>query len=155
MDTHVKALGLANIIFGVSSIMLGLLALIVYGGPFGLYSSFMDYMALLMVGSALFHVLIGIPCIIGGFYLRSFTEWSRSLVIVTSALNILNLPLGSILGCYGLWVLLTPETDPLFSAPPPDYRPKKAAAPAAAPQESARVVNPKTTGATIVPSPRS
>ena len=125
MDTHVKALGMANLIFGVCSIVLGLLALIVYGGPFGLYNSFMDYMVLLIVGSVLFHVLIGIPCIIGGFYLRSFTEWSRSLVIVTSALNILNLPVGSILGCYGLWVLLTPETDPLFSAPPPDYRPRK------------------------------
>jgi hypothetical protein len=155
MDTHVKALGMANLIFGVCSIVLGLLVLIVYGGPFGLYNSSMDYMVLLMVGSVLFHFLIGIPCIIGGFYLRSFTEWSRSLVIVTSALNILNLPVGSILGCYGLWVLLTPETDPLFSAPPPDYRPKKADPPVPPAEESKRVVNPKATGATIVPSPRS
>jgi hypothetical protein len=155
MDTHVKALGTANLIFGVCSFVLGLLVLIICGGPFALYNSFMDYMALLIVGSVLFHILIGIPCIIGGFYLRSLTEWSRSLVIVTSALNILNLPIGSILGCYGLWVLLTPETDPLFSTPPPDYRPKKAAQPAAAVGESNRVANPKATGATIVPSPRS
>ena len=69
-------------------------------------------------------MLIGIPCIIGGVYLRSFTEWSRGLVIVTSALNILNCRSGAILGCYGLWVLLTPETDPLFSAPPPDSDPR-------------------------------
>lgn len=156
MDTHVKALGMANLIFGVCSLVLGLLALIIYGGPFGLYHSFMDYiLGLLIVGFVLSHVLIGIPCIIGGIYLRSFTEWARGLVIVTSALNILNLPVGSILGCYGLWVLLTPETDPLFSAPPPDHRPKTPAHAAPPAKESNRVAKPKATGATIVPSPRS
>lgn len=159
MDRHVKALGTANIIFGVCSFVLAALVLIIYGGPFGLYNSFMDYvLALLVVGSVLFHVLIGIPCIIGGIYLRQFAEWSRGLIIVTSALNILNLPIGSILGCYGLWVLLTPETDPLFSVPPPDFRPKNVARAASANEESNRVPgphSPKPTQATIVPSPRS
>jgi hypothetical protein len=159
MDTHVKALGTANIIFGVGSFVVALLVLIIYGGPFGLYNSFMDYvLALLVVGWVLFHVLVGIPCIIGGIYLRQFAEWSRGLIIVTSALNILNLPLGSMLGCYGLWVLLTPETDPLFSVPPPDYRPKNVTHAAPANEEFKRVAGPHSPNAaqaTIVPSPRS
>jgi hypothetical protein len=159
MDTHVKALGTANIIFGVSSFIVALLVLIVYGGPAGLYNSFLDYvLALLIVGWMLFHLVIAIPCVIGGWYLRSFAEWSRGLIIVTSALNILNLPIGSILGCYGLWVLLTPETDPLFSAPPPDYRAKTAARPAHSAEEPKRIADqhpPKAARATIVPSPRS
>ena len=74
---------------------------------------------------------------------------------MTSALNILNLPVGSILGCYGLWVLLTPETDPLFSAPPPDRRPKKPAPRPPPAEQSDESLNPKATGATIIPSPRS
>jgi len=36
------------------------------------------------------------------------------MLTVISAVNILDVPVGTILGAYGLWVLLTPETDPLF-----------------------------------------
>ncbi len=157
MDTHVKALGMANLIFGVCSLVLGLLALIIYGGPFGLYHSFMDYiLGLLIVGFVLSHVLIGIPCIIGGIYLRSFTEWARGLVIVTSALNIFE-PAGRIdprlltvcgycsrpkpTRSFPLRRLITDPKTPAHAAPPA--------------KESNRVAKPKATGATIVPSPRS
>lgn len=153
MDTHVRTLGTANILFGVCSLLLGLTVFIAYGGPFGLYNSLADnILGVLMAGSMMFHLLLSIPCILGGVYLRSFAEWSRGLLIVTSALNILNPPVGSVLGCYGLWVLLTPETDPLFTSPPPDRRPKKAAQ---APGSAAETHPQKNSGVTIISSPRS
>jgi hypothetical protein len=157
MDTHVRTLGTVNILFGVCSALLGLVVLIAYGGPFGLYNAFADnILGLLIAGSVTFNLLLSVPCIVGGVYLRSFAEWSRGLVIVTSALNILNPPAGSIIGCYGLWVLLTPETDPLFSNPPPDRRPKKAAEAVASTVRSHVMTQPeKTASTTIIPSPRS
>ena len=35
-------------------------------------------------------------------------------MIVLSALHLVNIPIGTILGIYGLWVLLSKETDLLF-----------------------------------------
>src|SRR5688572_1399694 len=111
MDIHVRRLGSISIIFGVVSLVVGLLLIVVYGGPRGLYYSFTDtVMGFLVSAATLFHLLLSIPCIIGGFAVRNYSEWSRSLMIVACALNILNPPLGSMLGAYGLWVLLTPET---------------------------------------------
>lgn len=129
MDTHVRQLGLLNIVFGALSLIVTVSVLIAYGGPSELHESAGD-LGFVVVGSVIFHLLIAIPCIIGGLYLRSFVQWSRDIVIVTSALNLLNPPFGSMIGGYGLWVLFTPESDPLFSAPPPDRRPKKIAKPA-------------------------
>jgi hypothetical protein len=155
MDTHVRRLGSISILFGVVSLVVGLLLLVVYGGPRGLYYSFNDtVLGFLVSGTTLFHLLLAIPCIIGGVAVRNYSEWARSLMIVACALNILNPPLGSILGGYGLWVLLTPETEPLFSDRPPVRRPPKTAS---LPQtEKVNEVPPnKARSTTIVPSPRS
>jgi hypothetical protein len=83
-------------------------------------------------------------------------EWSRGVMIITSALNILNLPLGSMLGGYGLWVLLTPETDPLFAREPLHRVPNKGVAQGntgAGDVEESRKKS--ATRPTIIPSPRS
>lgn len=142
-----------NIFFGVFSLLIAVGVFIFYGSPIGFYNSTSDnILALLITGSIIFHMLLALPCIIGGIYLRSFAEWSRGVVIVVSALNILNPPIGSMIGGYGLWVLLTPETDPLFTSPPPDHRPKK---PTEAQDPKAQVQPKKAAATTIVPSPRS
>jgi hypothetical protein len=116
MDIHVRRLGTLNLLFGVAGLLVSSVLFLIHGGPLGLYRSTDDtILGLLMAASAVAHSLLAVPCIIGGLFLRKMTEWSRGLVIVTSALNILNLPAGSILGGYGLWVLLSPEVEPLFS----------------------------------------
>jgi hypothetical protein len=155
MDTHVKALGTANILFGVFGVLLGAIVFIFYGGPIGMYRTMDDdILGLLLAGSVVFHMLLAIPCILVGIFLRSLTEWSRSLAIVVSALNLLNVPLGCILGGYGVWVLLTPETDPLFSAKPAV---KKAPVPPAVPAQAthSEAKPKKAASTTIIPSPRS
>ena len=149
MDTHVRQLGLLNIVFGALSLIVTVTILIAYDGPTGLYYSMGD-MGFIVVGSAIFHLLIAVPCIIGGLYLRSFVQWSRDIVIVTSALNLLNPPFGSVIGGYGLWVLFTLETDPLFAAPRLDWRPKKIATPV--PPDPSKA---KPAPTTVIPSPRS
>ena len=40
-----------------------------------------------------------------------------------SALNLINIPLGTIVGAYGLWVLLNKDTERLFSGAPPPAAP--------------------------------
>ena len=58
--------------------------------------------------------LLSIPGLAVGIGLVKFKEWARILGLVLSALNLLNVPFGTILGGYGLWVLLNKETEPLF-----------------------------------------
>src|SRR5262245_58175329 len=84
MDTHVRQLGLLNIVFGALSLIITVVVLIAYDGPTGLYDS-VGSLGFIAVGSVIFHLLIAIPCIIGGLYLRSFVQWSRDVVIMTSA----------------------------------------------------------------------
>jgi len=52
--------------------------------------------------------------IIGGAGLFSYKPWARILVMIVSALNCLNVPIGTAKGIYSLWVLMQPETIELF-----------------------------------------
>ncbi|NOR33796.1 MAG: hypothetical protein GQ579_03850 [Bacteroidales bacterium] len=52
--------------------------------------------------------------VIGGMGLFSYRSWARILVMIVSALNCLNVPVGTAKGIYSLWVLMQPETIELF-----------------------------------------
>lgn len=64
-----------------------------------------------------FSSLLGI---IGGIGLLGYNQWARILVIVLSALNCLNVPIGTAKGVYSIWALLQDETIELFK---PGMRP--------------------------------
>jgi ABC-type Fe3+ transport system permease subunit len=59
-------------------------------------------------------LMLSIPGIVAGIGLLYYKPWARILTIVLCALGLLNFPLGTGLGVYGLWVLLSPETTRLF-----------------------------------------
>jgi O-antigen/teichoic acid export membrane protein len=52
--------------------------------------------------------------LIGGIGLFGYKQWARYIVIVVSALGLLNIPIGTLKGVYFLWVLLQSETIKLF-----------------------------------------
>jgi len=53
-----------------------------------------------------------------GFGLLTFEPWARVLGIVLSALNLINVVVGTLLGAYGLWVLLNKDAERLFEGGP-------------------------------------
>jgi hypothetical protein len=59
---------------------------------------------------------MGAPGLIAGIGMWKYANWARILGIVLSALNLINVPFGTILGAYGLWVLLSKDTERLFAA---------------------------------------
>ena len=76
----------------------------------------------------IFSIVMAPLLVIGGIGLRQFKPWARSMSIIVCAVNILSVPLGSALGVYGLWALLSPETEPIFDVgfgrgPVKAYRP--------------------------------
>ena len=119
MDSHVKTLGILNIVFGVVGGLGALIVLVLMGG----FAGFYDWAegnggyGFLAIGAVIFHLALAIPCLLGGIFVIQYHEWARLVMIFVSALNVLNMPFGAALGAYGLWVLLQPETEPLFLDP--------------------------------------
>ncbi len=125
MDTHVKVLAVLFIVFGALGTLLGLglMALLSVIGAAGAASDPDAWMALPVLGftgAALgaFLLILSLPGIIAGVGLLKYRPWARILTIVLSALNLMNFPIGTILGIYGLWVMLSDEGSRLFAQPP-------------------------------------
>lgn len=125
MDTHVKVLAFLYIIFGVlgTIVGLGLMALLSFIGVAGAASDPDAWMALPILGftgAALgaFILILSLPGIFAGIGLLKYRPWARIVTIVLSALNLMNFPIGTIIGIYGLWVMLSDEGSRLFARPP-------------------------------------
>jgi hypothetical protein len=58
--------------------------------------------------------LFGTIGLLAGVSLFSYQQWSRILVIVISAINCLNIPIGTAKGVYSIWVLMQPEVQRMF-----------------------------------------
>jgi hypothetical protein len=125
VDTHVKVLAWLFIAFGVlgSLLGLGLMALLGIIGVAGAASDPDAWVALPILGFTgaalgVFMLALSLPGIVAGIGLLKFRPWARILTIVLSALNLMNIPFGTILGVYGLWVMLSDEGSRLFVQPP-------------------------------------
>lgn len=126
MESHVKLLGVLYIIFGVFGLFVALIVLAIFGGVAGLVrttagegpGAAIGVPLLGVVGGLLFLMLavVSSPCVIAGVGLLKRREWARVLTIVLCVLNVFNIPLGTVLGIYGLWVLFHQQTVPLFQA---------------------------------------
>jgi hypothetical protein len=116
MDIHFKVLGWLYLVFGC----LGIIgAILVFGFfsflgrgfshldlpelPFGLLP-FASGLGVLIAGLVL---LLSLPSVMAGYGLLNYRTWARMLAIVLRAVNLIHLPFGTLLGIYGLWVLLS------------------------------------------------
>lgn len=125
MADHVRILAVLHIVFGALGLLAALIVLAVFGGIAGLVGvSAHDPDAQIavpilgLIGAGIFVLLLvlSLPGVIAGVGLLKFQPWARILTIVLSALQLLNVPIGTALGIYGLWVLLHQETERLFAA---------------------------------------
>ena len=117
MHQHIKTLGILYIAFSC----LGLLGAIIVFTPVtgaGILSGDMEAMAITsIIASAVsvFLLVISLPGVIGGYGLLKKYSWARILVLILGALNLLNIPFGTILGAYTFWVLLNDDATKEFA----------------------------------------
>jgi hypothetical protein len=125
MEQHIKILGVLNIVWGALGAFGGVVIMIIFSGAFGILNAVAFHhpeaafapSILALIGGAisLFLLLVSVPSIIAGIGLLYFKPWARILAIIVSALHLMNIPFGTALGIYGLWVLFSPKSQELFT----------------------------------------
>ena len=123
MLTHVKVLAVLFIALSALGVLAAFALMAVFGVGAGIVGATGDPDAALalpiigLTGTALviFMLMVSLPGLIAGFGLLKFRPWARILGIVLCAINLINFPLGTIMGAYGLWVLMNGETERLFA----------------------------------------
>lgn len=132
MRKHIQILGILNIVWGSFGLIAALIILAIFGGAMGLIQAASHgdpdaYFAIPLVGiigSVIVIILLvaSIPSVLAGVGLLQMAPWARILTIIVSALHLLNIPVGTALGIYGLWVMLSDETIRLFAPNAPPIR---------------------------------
>jgi hypothetical protein len=126
MSGHVKLLAILHIVLGAFGVIAGLFCLMLFGGIAALVGMAdssgagaaiaIPILGILGTVICVVAVVLGLPGIIAGFGLLNRRPWARILTIVLSGFELLNFPLGTLLGAYGLWVLLSAEGEREFYA---------------------------------------
>ena len=117
MRQHVSFVGALHIGFGLLgvagalAIFLGFQFLLELVGDEPIAQNLLTF-----IGNSIGLILLFVSVlgVIGGIGLFSYKPWARILVMIVSALNCLNVPVGTAKGIYSLWVLMQPETIELF-----------------------------------------
>ena len=117
MEKHVTLVAIIYIVFGAIGILIGLflLVVIIFGG---LISGDPEAMTITgIVGTTLcgFFLLLSVPKVIGGIGLLKRRGWAKILVLIISILDLANIPIGTAIGIYTIWVLLNEKTAQLFT----------------------------------------
>ena len=126
MQTHVKVLAVIYLAVGglmlCAALFLGLgsgVAAGIVGASADPEDAAIAIPILGIAGTALavFLGMFALPSLITGYGLLHYKPWARIVGIILSAISLINIPIGTVIGIYGLWVLLNKDTERLFSTP--------------------------------------
>ena len=128
MSAHIKVIGWLHIVMGALGLIGGLVVATVIGGVAAfsatpwLHSIETDAVpgplfVVIALGVLFLAVILSVPSLIVGIGLVLLKPWSRIPAVILSGFHLLNFPLGTALGAYGLWALLSPEGEAVFRTP--------------------------------------
>ncbi|MBV9146780.1 MAG: hypothetical protein JO065_12750 [Acidobacteria bacterium] len=112
VEHHVKLLGILWTVYAVFEAIGACVLFIIANTIFGRYNG--DHPAFLhplMTGIAIFLLIKGALSLMAGIGLIERQRWGRVLSLVMAFIALLNLPFGTALGVYTLWVLMSPQAE--------------------------------------------
>jgi hypothetical protein len=127
MQTHVKVLGVLYLAVSAFFLVGALFLIVAAGSAAGIVGAAAQpedaAIAIPIIGIAgtalaMFLGVFAIPGLVTGYGLLQRKPWARIVGIVLSAVSLINIPIGTVIGVYGLWVLLNKDTEPLFDGHP-------------------------------------
>lgn len=117
MKPHIQIVAALNIASGALTLLGAVVIFLVMGGAGGIGAVAGDAQAAGIVGIVAmaivgFLVLLSLPSILAGWGLFTEKSWARPLAIVLAVIHLLNVPIGTAMGIYTLWALLSEPTPP-------------------------------------------
>jgi hypothetical protein len=125
--THVKVLGVLYIALSAIGLSAALFLMLAVGTASSIVGVAADpgdaAVALPIIGLAgsalvIFLLALSLPGFIVGIGLLKLAPWARIAGIVLAIIHLINIPFGTVLGIYALWVLFSKEAEQLFAAGP-------------------------------------
>jgi phage shock protein PspC (stress-responsive transcriptional regulator) len=118
MEKHVQFLGGLYIIFNSLTLVVAIIvsALVAGGGFISGDETVIAITGIVASALAIFLLVISAPGIICGFGLLKHRPWARVLALIIGVINLINIPFGTALGIYTLWVLMNEDSQPLFGS---------------------------------------
>ncbi len=116
MEKHVNVVAALHL--GLS--IIGLLVALSLTAILGLALSFIEDPDVARILPVVFNVLVwvivllSLPGVAAGIGLFKRKEWARILALVLSVIKILNVPIGTVVGVYSIWVLVHEDTQAIF-----------------------------------------
>jgi hypothetical protein len=126
VENHIRVLAVLQIAYASIGLLVALALLMIFGGAatiVGVSAQTADSLVaipiLAIVGTvaAGFLILLSLPRLIAGIGLLRHRNWGRILTMIVSVIGLLDIPVGTALGIYGLWVLTTREGSRAFQTP--------------------------------------
>lgn len=128
LQEQIRAVGKIFIGFGIFGAVASTGILVAFGGPSGLVAfdaeakhndlTTIPIERLIAAAYVAFSLVMAIPLIAVGRGILRWQQWAHTGGILTAAASVLLFPFGTVIGVYALWVMLLPETEPLFMHPP-------------------------------------
>lgn len=108
MSRHEKLAAILNAGLGAIGIITALIVAVVIagGGVLSGDTEAMKITAAVSVAISGFLILLSAPLIVGGIGLLYGKSWARTLLLICGVVQLINIPLGTLVGAYTLWVLL-------------------------------------------------
>lgn len=114
---HIKILGVMFVVWGALSVLFGI-GFFLFMVGIGTATGCGEAMAILSIVATFvagLSLVTGIPEIIAGWGLLEHKRWSRWLTLILAILNLIDIPFGTALGIYALWVLFKPESETVLT----------------------------------------
>lgn len=117
LQIHVPIIGWLLIFTNSLFLLIGLcVAVLMYGIGFSVNDR--DALPILLIVGTTMAGLFGVlslPGLAAGFGLLARQAWARILALVVAFLGLLNIPLGTLIGIYAIWVLLQDAANDYFT----------------------------------------
>lgn len=112
LDTHLDVLAILSLVLGALLAVGGLAMALMMGGMMAAVTGSMGGLEAGMMGLAMLAVVASAGLLLAaGVGLRRRASWARTVGIAACALALFNVPVGTIFGIYGLWVLTRPGVE--------------------------------------------
>jgi hypothetical protein len=111
VQQHVKLVGILWIAYAVFHALGGCVLLIISRTIFGPGSDHPAFLRPLLGAIAIFLLVKAAGSLAAAVGLLERQSWGRTLSLVMAVIALINVPLGTALGIYTLWVLLSPQAD--------------------------------------------